>query len=50
MHELLVSRFIIGGLSLTRESVVRLTERPDLSLDGYRGCKTTLQQHKANFP
>ena len=41
MHEVLVNR--LGGLSLLR-SVVRLTDRPDMTLDVYRGCKTTMQQ------
>ena len=45
MHEVLVNR--LGGLSLPRKSVVRLTDRPDMSLDVYRGRKTTIQQqHK----
>ena len=44
MHEVLVNR--LGGLSLPRKSVVRLTDRPDMSLDVYRGRKTTLQ-HKS---
>ena len=39
MHEVLVKR--LGGLSLPRKSVVRLTDRPDMTLDVYRGCKTT---------
>ena len=39
MHEVLGNR--LGGLSLPRKSVVRLTDRPDLTLDVYRGCKTT---------
>ena len=42
MHEVLVNR--LGGLSLPRESVVRLTDRPDMTLDVYRGRKTTIQQ------
>ena len=42
MHEVLVYR--LGGLSLPRKSVVRLTDRPDRTLDVYRGCKTTMQQ------
>ena len=37
MHEVLVNR--LGGLSLPRKSVVRLTDRPDMSLDVYRGRK-----------
>ena len=41
MHEVLVNR--IGGLSLPRKSVVRLTDRPDMTLDVYRGRKTTMQ-------
>ena len=31
MHEVLVNR--LGGLSLPRKSVVRLTDRPDITLD-----------------
>ena len=34
----------LGGLSLPRKSVVRLTDRPDMTLDVYRGRKTTIQQ------
>ena len=41
MHEVLVNR--LGGLSLSRKSVVRLTDRPDMTLDVYRGRKTTVQ-------
>ena len=44
VHEVLVNRF--GGLSLPRKSVVRLTDRPDMTLDVYRGRKTTMQQHQ----
>ena len=44
MHEVLVNR--LGGLSLPRKSVVRLTDRPDLTLDVYRGRKTTMQQQQ----
>ena len=47
MHEVLVNR--LGGLSLPRKSVVRLTDRPDMTLDVYRGRKTTMQQHKLFF-
>ena len=43
MHEVLVNR--LGGLSLPRKSVVRLTDRPDMTLDVYRGRKTTKQKH-----
>ena len=39
MHKVLVNR--LGGLSLPRKSVVRLTDRPDMTLDVYRGRKTT---------
>ena len=42
MHEALVNR--LGGLSLPRKSVVRLTDRPDMTLDVYRGRKRTIQQ------
>ena len=42
MHEVLVNR--LGGLSLPRKSVVRLTDSPDMTLDAYRGRKTTIQQ------
>ena len=41
MYEVLVNR--LGGLSLPRKSVVRLTDRPDMT-DVYRGRKTTMQQ------
>ena len=46
MHEVLVNR--LGGLSLPRKSVVRLTDRPDMTLDVYRGRKTTKQQQKSD--
>ena len=39
MHEVLGNR--LGGLSLPRKSEVRLTDCPDMTLDVYRGCKTT---------
>ena len=42
MHEVLVNR--LGGLSLPRKSVVRLNDHPDMTLDVYRGRKTTMQQ------
>ena len=35
VHEVLVNR--LGGLSLPRKSVVRLTDRPDMTLDVYCG-------------
>ena len=44
MHEVLVNR--LGGLSLPRKSVVRLNDRPDMTLDVYRGRKTTIQQQR----
>ena len=44
MHEVLVNR--LGGLSLPRKSVVRLTDRPDMTLDVYHGRKTTIQKKK----
>ena len=43
MHEGLVNR--LGGLSLPRKSVVSgKCDRPDMTLDVYRGRKTTTQQ------
>ena len=47
MHEVLVNH--LGGLSLPRKSVVRLTDRPDMTLDVYRGRKTTNQQINNNL-
>ena len=44
MHEVLVNP--LGGLSLPRKSVVRLTDSPDMTLDVYRGSKTTIQQQQ----
>ena len=44
MHEVLVNR--LGGLSLPRKSVIRLTDRPDMTLDVDRGRKTTIQQRR----
>ena len=41
MHEVLFNR--LGGLSLPRKSMVRLTDRHDRTLDVYRGRKTTMQ-------
>ena len=37
VHEELVNR--LGGLSLPRKSVARLTDRPDMTLNVYRGRK-----------
>ena len=47
MHEVLVNR--LGGLNLPRKSVVRLNDRPDFTLDVYRGRKTTIQQQQILF-
>ena len=50
MHKVLVNRLV--GLSLPRKSVVRLTDRPDMTLDVYCGRKTTIQQqqfHQSRF-
>ena len=44
VHEVLVNR--LGGLSLPRKSVVRLTDHPDMTLDVYRGRETTMQQQQ----
>ena len=44
VHELLINR--LGGLSMPRKSVVRLTDHPDMTLDVYRGRKTTMQQQQ----
>ena len=43
MHEVLVNR--LGGLSLPRKSVVRLTDHPDMTLDVYRGRRTTITEY-----
>ena len=47
VHEVLVN--CLGGLSLPRKSVVRLTDCPDMTLDVYRGRKTTMQQQCNNI-
>ena len=47
MHEVLVNR--LGGLSLPRKSVVRLFDRPDMTLDVYHECKTTTQHIDSSF-
>ena len=44
MHKVLDKR--LGGLSLPRKGVVRLTDRPEITLDVYRGRKTTIQQEQ----
>ena len=48
MHGVLVNR--LGGLSLPRKSVVRLTDRPDMTLDVYRGRKTTTTHTQHSLP
>ena len=44
VQEVLVNS--LGGLRLPRKSVVRLTDCPDMTVDVYRGCKTTKQQQQ----
>ena len=44
MHEVLVN--CLGDLSLSRKSVVRSTDRPDMTLDVCLGRKTTMQQQQ----
>ena len=44
VHEVLVNR--LRCLSLPRKSVVRLTDCRDMTLDVYRGRKTTMQQQQ----
>ena len=46
VHEVLVNR--LGGLSLPRKSVVRLTDRPDMTLDVYRGRKKQCHNNNNN--
>ena len=36
----------LGGLSLRSISVIRLTDRPDMTLNVHRGHKTTTQQQQ----
>ena len=40
MHKVLVN--CLGGLSLPKKSVARLTDCPDMTLDVYRGRQTTI--------
>ena len=49
MHEVLVNR--LGGLSLPRKNVVRLTDRPNMTIDVYLGHKknNTTQQQVTTF-
>ena len=44
VQEVLVNR--LGGQSLPRKSVVRLTDCPDMTVDVYRGRKTTTQHEQ----
>ena len=44
MHEVLVNCLV--GLTLPRTSVVRLTDRPNMTLDVYRGRKTQCNNNK----
>ena len=46
VHIVLVNR--LGGLSLPRKSVVRLTDCPDMTIDVYQGRKTTTEQRSRN--
>ena len=48
MHEVLVNR--LGGISLRRKSVVRISDRPDMTLhvDVYRGRKRTQHNNSSN--
>ena len=45
VHEVLVN--CLGGLSLPRKSVGRLTDHPDITVTVYRGRKTIQQQNYA---
>ena len=47
MHEALGNR--LGGLSLPRKRVVRLTDRHDMTIDVYRGRKTTTTQQQQQW-
>ena len=42
----LLAKVCAPSLSLPRKSVVRLTDCPDMTLDVYRGRKTTIQQQQ----
>ena len=44
MHKVLVNR--LGGLSLPRTGVVRLSDRPHMTIDVSRGRKTITQQQQ----
>ena len=43
MHEVLVNS--LGGLSLPRNCVVRLTDHPDMTIAVYHGRKSTKQPY-----
>ena len=43
MHKVVVNR--LGGLSLPKKSVVRLTDYLDMTSAVYHRCKITTQQH-----
>ena len=45
VHKVLVNR--LGGLSLPRKSVIRLNDRPDMTLNVYHEHKTIIQQHNS---
>ena len=47
MHKVLVNR--LGGLSLPRKSVVRLTDRPDMTLDVKQQYNNNDNSHVVNF-
>ena len=47
LAKVLLNRLV--GLSLPRKCVVRLTDRPDMTLDFYRGRKTAIQQKRPNW-
>ena len=47
VHQVLVNR--LGGLSLPRKSVVRLTDRPDMTLDVYHGPKNNNNNKCCHF-
>ena len=46
MHEVLVNR--LGGLSLSRKSVVRLTDRPDVKQQSNNNNNKAFEDDKAN--
>ena len=48
MHEELVNR--LGGLSLPKKSMVRLTGRLDMTIAVYNGRKTAKQQQQPSAP